>query len=282
MIAAMTAVSFNLLLGYTGVVSFGHSAFFAIGAYTYVLTSLAGITPWLAMLLSPISTGVCAAIIGSFCVRLKWLYFAILTLAFNGLIWTVIIKSEFTGGENGMIGAPIPQILMTRTNLYFFVMLVGIAVLAIMWRIVNSPFGWALRTASLFEGNYTRSQFIGIDVRRYQLISFIGSSVGVGIGGMLLALFSRGAFPTFASVEKTTEILVWPLLGGMNYFFGPAVGAFTFIILSTYTNRVLGPAWPIVLGAVIIVIVLFSPRGIMGFLDARGRALFERPMRGSC
>jgi branched-chain amino acid transport system permease protein len=281
LIMILFAISFNLLFGYTGLLSFGHAAFFSIGSYVtgLVLLHIYPSIP-LAFVTGVVAAAIAAWIIGYFCVRLDEIYFAMLTLAFGMMVHTIIWKwDRLTGGADGLVDIPRPnlnlllfEVDLSSINSYYYFTLVLVAIaLYVLWIIVNSNFGLALRAV---RENSERIQFVGINVRRYRLISFVISGFFCGLAGALFGPFLKSITPSLAFWTKSAEPVFMSLLGGTKIFLGPAVGAVIFMylkeIISGYTEL-----WMIYLGAILIGFVLFLPGGIVGFLNEklRGRRL---------
>jgi branched-chain amino acid transport system permease protein len=281
LIMILFAISFNLLFGYTGLLSFGHAAFFSIGSYVtgLVLLHIYPSIP-LAFVTGVVAAAIAAWIIGYFCVRLDEIYFAMLTLAFGMMVHTIIWKwDRLTGGADGLVDIPRPnlnlllfEVDLSSINSYYYFTLVLVAIaLFVLWIIVNSNFGLALRAV---RENSERLQFVGINVRRYRLISFVISGFFCGLAGALFGPFLKSITPSIAFWTKSAEPVFMSLLGGTKIFLGPAVGAVIFMylkeIISGYTEL-----WMIYLGAILIGFVLFLPGGIVGFLNEklRGRRL---------
>ena len=284
------ATSLNLLVGYTGLVSFGHAAYFGIGAYAAgILMKKLGVSFLLAFPAAGIAAGLFALVFGFFCVRLTRIYFAMLTLAFAQIVWAICFKwNEVTGGEQGMPEIPYPDFgwldrlsgllpfpggLRTSDQFYVLtVVLVGVC-LWLLRRIVDSPFGRMLTT---IRENPERAEFIGVDVRRHELAAFVIAGAFAGLAGGLFGIFNRGVFPDFAYWTKSSEVLIMTLLGGMGAFTGPAVGALVLIWLNqqivSYTEY-----WPLVLGIILIVLLFAFPGGIAGAVSALWRRLGRRP-----
>jgi len=278
---ALFATSLNLLVGYTGLVSFGHAAYFGIGAYTAgILMKKLGLPFLLALPAAAALAAVAALVFGFFCVRLTRIYFAMLTLAFAQIVWAICFKwNEMTGGEQGMpeipypdfvwfesIGQVVPFVGGWRTAEYFYFVSLAV-VAACLWcmrRIVASPFGRMLTT---IRENPERAAFIGVDVRRYELAAFVLAGAFAGVAGGLFGIFNRGVFPDFAYWNKSAEVLIMTLLGGIHTFFGPAVGAAVLIWLNqqivSYTQY-----WPLILGTLLIVLLFAFPGGIGGAAEA--------------
>ena len=286
---ALFATSLNLLVGYTGLVSFGHAAYFGIGAYTTgILMKNAGLSFLLAFPAAGVVAGLCALVFGFFCVRLTRIYFAMLTLAFAQIVWAICFKwNEVTGGEQGMPEIPypsfdavdrvvsaLPALGSYRTSDYFyFTCLVMVALcLWALRRIVASPFGRMLTT---IRENAERAEFIGVNVRRYELAAFMIAGVFAGLAGGLFGIFNRGVFPDFAYWTKSSEVLIMTLLGGMGTFYGPAIGALVLICLNqqivSYTQY-----WPLILGSILVILLFVFPGGLAGALVAVWRRLARK------
>jgi branched-chain amino acid transport system permease protein len=267
LIMALAACSLNLMLGYTGMVSFGPAGLYAVGAYAtaILLTKLKmNIVP--AMMAAPIMAGIIGWAVGWICVRRTKVYFALLTLAFSQVIWTIIFEwYAVTGGDDGIVSIPTPEFLSSIANSYYFCLALVGGCIFILWRIVNSPFG---RTLQAIRENPDRVEFIGINLKRYQLAAFVLSSVFLGVAGSLYCVFSGSAFPDYAHWTKSTDMLVICLLGGIYHFSGPIAGSAIYTILtktlSKYTMQ-----WNLILGVAIVVLVLLMRNGVVGFLSEK-------------
>jgi branched-chain amino acid transport system permease protein len=292
LIWALFATSLNLLVGYTGLVSFGHAAYFGIGAYTTGILMKSGGAPFLlAFPAAGVFAGLCALVFGFFCVRLTRIYFAMLTLAFAQIVWAICFKwNEVTGGEQGMPEIPYPSFEWVErlagvlpvvggyrtSDYYYFTCLIAVG--ACLWtlrRIVASPFGRMLTT---IRENAERAEFIGVNVRRYELAAFIVAGVFAGLAGGLFGIFNRGVFPDFVYWTKSSEVLIMTLLGGMGTFYGPAVGALVLIWLNqqivSYTQY-----WPLILGTILIFLLFVFPGGLAGAATAVWRRIARRQAR---
>jgi branched-chain amino acid transport system permease protein len=287
---ALFATSLNVLVGYTGLVSFGHAAYFGIGAYaTGLLMKKLGVSFLIAFPAAGLIAGLCALVFGFFCVRLTRIYFAMLTLAFAQIVWAICFKwNEVTGGEQGMpeipypscdwvesVAAVLPFVGGYRTSDYFYFTCLFL-VAACFWmlrRIVASPFGRMLTT---IRENAERAEFIGVNVRRYELAAFVIAGAFAGLAGGLFGIFNRGVFPDFAYWTKSSEVLIMTLLGGMGTFYGPAVGAVALIGLNqqivSYTEY-----WPLILGSILVLLLFVFPGGIAGAVIDLWRRLARRP-----
>jgi branched-chain amino acid transport system permease protein len=263
LIMSLAGCALNLMLGYTGMVSFGPAGLYAVGAYTtaILLTRYNTSFVW-AILAAPILAGIAGLIVGWFCVRRSAVYFALLTLAFAQIIWTIIFQwYDFTNGDNGIVNIPVPD-FFSLTNSYYFSLVIVVVCIGLLWMIVHSPFG---KTLQAIRENPGRTEFIAIHVRRYQLAVFVISSIFLGIAGSLYCIFSGSVFPDYAHWAKSTDMLVVCLLGGFFNFSGPVVGSIVYIILSKMISKYT-MFWMFFLGIIIVFLVLYMRNGIMGFL----------------
>lgn len=277
LIMSLFALAFNLLFGFTGLLSFGHAAYFSLGAYSSGMI-LIKVTPSipLAFLIGFLTATFAAWIIGYLCVRLDEIYFAMLTLAFGMMIHTVIWQwDRLTGGADGLVGIPRPHFLFfdlsNNIPYYYFTLIIVVICAAILWLIINSPFGLTLKS---IRENHERVEYLGINMKRYRLISFVISGFFCGVAGSLFAPFEKAISPDIAFWTKSAEPVFMSLLGGMNIVFAPAVGACIFMylkeIISGYTEY-----WMFPLGAILILMVIFLPGGIIGFLHSKLLGLRE-------
>jgi len=274
-ILGLFAMSLNILIGYLGLVAFGHATFFAAGAYTLGLFLQSSIVNNLGSLSIPaaiisaifIST-VLAAFIGAICIRLKDIYFSFLTLAFQMLIYSIILALvSITGGDQGLMGGfPKPPFLGIDLgkpfDFYAFTIFISIITIVLLRQLIESPFGYGLR---MIRDNPDRPAALGFNNQRHKLIAFIIAGSIAGLAGSLQALLDVGAYPEWAFWAKSAEPLFMILLGGMHSFLGPLMGAFIFEILNdfvTANTRYYG----LVLGLVILSFVLGLRRGLLDWL----------------
>ena len=270
LIMGLFAVAFNLLLGYGGMVSFGHAAYYGVGAYTcWLLLKTAGAPFAVAFLAAPVVAAAVALVFGFLCIRLTRIYFSMLTLAFSQIVWAVAFKwYSLTGGDNGLIGIPVPPALAGPRALYLFTAVIAVSVAWVLWRIVNAPFG---RTLLALRENAERAEFVGLHVRRVQLAAFVLSGAVSGLAGALFSLFTRGAFPDYAFWTKSAEVLIMTLLGGPYVFLGPALGAAILIVLNSVVTS-FTEYWPVVLGAILLLLIYVFPGGVTRLFLARAAA----------
>jgi branched-chain amino acid transport system permease protein len=262
------ATSLNILVGYGGMVSFGHAMFFGGGAYAFgLLMQKGGASIPVAILGAIVFCALLGLIIGAICVRLKEIYFSFLTLAFQMLIHSIIITwTSLTGGDQGLMGG-IPRVwgslnLADVQTLYWFSCVLGVVCLFLMRYILQSPFGYTLR---MVRDNADRAQFLGINVWRVRLYAFILASCFAGVGGVIMALFVSGAYPEFSYWTMSGEAVFMILMGGLHAFIGPVVGAGLLMVFNdiiTRTTEYHGLA----LGIIVLFFALGLKRGMTDFV----------------
>ena len=274
-ILGLFALSLNILIGYLGLVAFGHAAFFAAGAYTLglflqssIVNNLGSLSVPAAIISAIFISTILAAFIGAICIRLKDIYFSFLTLAFQMLIYSIILALvDITGGDQGLMGGfPKPPFLGIDLgkpfDFYAFTIFISIITIVLLRQLIESPFGYGLR---MIRDNPDRPAALGFNNQRHKLIAFIIAGSIAGLAGSLQALLDVGAYPEWAFWAKSAEPLFMILLGGMHSFLGPLMGAFIFEILNdfvTANTRYYG----LVLGLVILSFVLGLRRGLLDWL----------------
>ena len=265
LIATIFSVSLHFIMGPGGMHSFGHAAYFGLGAYiAALLVRHLGISMELVLILAPLLTGIAALFFGWFSVRLSGVYLAMLTLAFAQIAWAVIFQwDSLTGGSNGLTGVWPSQLFKDKIAYFYITLALVTFVILAIWRILFSSFGFALRAG---RDSDMRAEAIGIDVKKIQLIAFIIAGICAGLGGVLFA-FSKGSIsPEVIHIGRSIDGLVMVLLGGINALTGPIVGAVTF----TWLHDVIARStdyWRASLGLIILFLVLLFPRGISGSLN---------------
>lgn len=270
---ALYAVSFNVLLGYGGMLSFGHAAFFGVGAYAAaLLTAKSGLPPGVAFACFPVvamgAAAAVAAVVGYFSVRRSGIYFGMLTFAFQMLLYTVALKaSGITGGDDGIAGLKPPGPLAKSSAYYYFALFIVSVALALLHRLVSSPFGMVLRA---LKANPRRTTYVGVDVRRHQLAAFVISGAFAGLAGALFAISSGNVFPNWLNWTASATPIVMAVMGGVSTFLGPALGAAVYVVLEVLIS---GHTvyWPMVMGFVILALVLLMPQGLTGLVRGRPR-----------
>jgi len=262
LIAALFAASLHFIMGPAGMHSFGHAAYFGLGAYAAaLLVRSAGIPMEVALVLAPLAAAAGALLYGWFCVRLSGVYLAMLTLAFAQITWAICYQWDgFTGGSNGLTGVWPAQWLSDKRNYYYLTLALVVGGVLALRRVLFSPFGYALRAG---RDSVLRADAIGIDVKRMQWTAFVIAGLFAGLGGALFA-FSKGSIsPEALHVGKSVDGLVMVLLGGIQTLAGPVVGAVTFTWLHDTVARNTD-YWRAMLGAIILILVLLFPQGIAG------------------
>jgi branched-chain amino acid transport system permease protein len=267
MTAALFACSLHFIMGPAGMHSFGHAAYFGLGAYAAALLALrAGLPMEASLALAPLITALAAALFGWFCVRLSGVYLAMLTLAFGQILWSIFFQwDQFTGGSNGLTGVwPSPWLKDKRVYFYLTLTLTGVGIYALR-RMLFSPFGYALRAS---RDSVLRADAIGMNVQRLQWAGFIVAALFAGLAGALFA-FSKGSIsPDSLGVGRSVDGLVMVLLGGVQTVVGPIVGAVSFTWLQDSIARSTD-YWRAVLGGTILLLVLAFPQGLAGFVQER-------------
>ncbi|MBV1866115.1 MAG: branched-chain amino acid ABC transporter permease [Rhodobacteraceae bacterium] len=274
LIFGLLATSLNILVGYLGAASFGHAAFFAIGGYAcaYFLTTLA-LPLVVSMVGAVLLTAAASLVIGFFCVRLNEIYFSMLTLAFSMLIWAIALKwKSVTGGDDGFVGVAVPEFLGNYFTFFLFTLGVVSVSIIVLMIIGNSTMG---RVFIAIRENQTRASFLGVNVRRMQLIAFVIAGTFAGVAGTLLALYVRGMYPETAFWSQSGHVLIMVLLGGMHAFIGPLLGASVLTLLEVtigqYTEY-----WQVFVGVVLVIVVLAAPEGIYGLVRSVSKRIGGR------
>ena len=280
LILGLFAMSFNLLYGYMGQISFGHAAFFGVGAYATAMLFTALKAPagdigvpefLLSLLVGPPVAALAALFIGFFCVRLTGIYFAMLTLAFGEMLFYIVFSwYSFTKGDDGIQGLLPPAFFQDSANFYYFTLAIVVVALFAMWRITESPFGSALRT---LRDNQRRAAFLGTNVKMHMLANFVIAGAFAGLAGALWGPFSRSVNPGLLGWGESGIAVFMTLIGGAGAFIGPIVGSVIYTMLQAVV-KMYTVYWPLTIGSVILLIVLFAPGGILGIIERR-----LRPMR---
>lgn len=267
LIAVLFATSLHLIMGPGGMHSFGHAAYFGLGAYAAAMFfKTLGLPMMVALLLAPLAAALGALLFGWFCVRLSGVYLAMLTLAFAQIVWSIIYQwDEVTGGSNGMTGVWPAEWLSGKPAYYYLTLCAAVAGILLIRRILFAPFGYALRAG---RDSALRSDAIGINVKRVQWIAFVMAGMVCGVAGALFA-FSKGSIsPETVAVGRSVDGLVMVLLGGVQTLGGPIVGSAVFTWLQDVVVRQT-EYWRALLGLTILVLVLAFPQGIVGFIRSR-------------
>jgi len=279
LIWATYALAFNLVLGHGGLPSFGHGAFFGIGAYAFGLAQLNVTTSlWLCLAIAILAAALGGAIVALFISHRRGIYYALMTIAFAQVFWFIAMKAHgITGGEDGLLKiARLPadfgvvRIELTdNVALYYFALAVFVAVSLLLWRLVHSPFGRVLKA---IKQNETRARFIGYDVWRYKAALLVISAGLSGLAGGMFAMAQASAFPDVMSLHYSGYVVMMTLVGGgLVSFWGPVVGAVAFFLARDVIGAVT-TGWMLWFGLFFVALVLFRPEGLAGvFAGWRGR-----------
>ncbi|MEX2147475.1 MAG: branched-chain amino acid ABC transporter permease [Candidatus Rokuibacteriota bacterium] len=276
LIWGLLAMSLDILIGYTGMVSFGHSAFFGLGMYGAAAALLTVRPPslWLAILYGLVAAGLVAMFVAYFSTRLRDIYFAITTLVFSQIFYVIIFTwTEVTGGENGLAFSQppfsIPGLVSARftsTTLHWFVLAVVALSYLTLRRITQSPFGMVLQS---IRENEPRTRAIGYPVERYKIVAVMLSGLFAGLAGVLYAVQNRFAAPDFVFFLISGEVVIFTVLGGMGTLVGPVVGAASFFMLREVLSRYFTQYYLIPVGIIFVLMVIFMPRGLLGVFRRR-------------
>ena len=285
LIWAIFSLGYNILLGYTGLPSFGHGAFFGIGAFVVGIMQLRVIQGmWIPILTGIIAATFFGAIVGAFLARKRGIYFALLTIAFSQMFWFISWDwDKMTGGEDGLGGinrlpVGIPGLftidLKDILSFYYFVYVIFVVCTILIWIIVNSPFG---RTLQAIRYNETRAKCIGYDTTRYKWLSFTISCAFSGLAGTLYALLRNAAFADVMHWTQSGNVIMMVLLGGgLGNFYGPILGAGVFIVLRDLFSA-LTENWLLIYGLMFMFVIVFLPEGILSFFKkSREKGVFLR------
>ncbi len=263
LIMGLAATSLNLVLGFGGMYQFHHAVFYGIGAYAFALTITRAEAPfWMAILAAPIAGALLGFLMGLICVRLSKLYFGMLQISLGSLVWAIVFRwYSFTNGDDGIHGIPLPEAISSSTGAYYFILISVALCLFLMYRVVNSPFG---KIFQAIRDNPERSEAIGVNVKRHQLIGLVLAAFFAGVAGALYAIVEGSIVPDLLFWTLSLEILIMCLLGGWFTFFGPMIGAAIMLSLRTFAGMYT-EHWTLILGLILLVLIFFLPEGVFGF-----------------
>ena len=277
LIYALAAMGLNLLLGFTGGLSFGHAAYFGLGSYAVgLMLKYATHNVPLALVVGTLTGGIIATVLAPLCVRLRGIYFAMITIAIGQLFYFVAIRwASVTGGYDGLTGFSrhaihaLPGVTWTlgSTGFYYLVLLCFAIGAWLIYAVLNSPLGHSFVAV---RENQKRLRFLGVNVHYYAAASFAISGFIVALAGGLNALLDNFTSPNSLSNNLSGDLVIIAVLGGMRNFWGPFVGAAIFVLVRDYASNVTNN-WMTVIGLIFVLSVLFFPMGIMGFLQRKGK-----------
>lgn len=271
LLTGLLSTSLNLAIGYCGMYQFHHAIFYGLGAYgTALMITKTNLSPYIAFIIGPIVALFFSLIIGLICMRLTKLYFGMLQISLGSLIWAIVYRwYSFTGGDDGIHGIPVPDILANTKGGYYFTLIVVSLSIFILYKLVNSPFG---KTIQGIRDNPVRTASIGINIDTHKLVVLMIAGFFGGVSGMLFVVVDNAVFPDMMFWTYSLEILIMTLLGGMYTFWGPFIGAVIIVSLRTYLSSIT-QYWPMILGIILIIVIIFLPQGIYG--------MFENIMKGN-
>jgi branched-chain amino acid transport system permease protein len=273
---ALFACAFNLLLGYTGLLSFGHAAFFSTAAYvTGYLVKQQAFTPGIGILSGTLAAAALGLIVGNLVVRRQGIYFAMITLALSQLVYFLYLEASFTGGEDGLQAIPRGRLfwvinMENDRTLYYVVLVIFLLGVLLIRRTIRSPFGQVLKA---IRENEARAVSLGYDVNRYKILAFVISAALSGLAGATKAIVFSFVTLTDADWHTSGEVVLMSLLGGMGSVYGPIVGAFSITALENELSDKVGSFVTVIIGVIFVVCVLVFRRGIVGETAALYRRL---------
>jgi branched-chain amino acid transport system permease protein len=269
LLTGLLATSLNLAIGYGGIYQFHHAVFYGVGAYgTALMLTRGGAPAPVAMIVGPLAAAFLSLVMGMVCVRLSKLYFGMLQISLGSLVWVTVYRwYSFTGGDDGIHGVPLPDLIASARGSYYYTLAVTALCLFAMRRIAGSPFG---KTLQGIRDNPVRSEAIGVDVKRHQLAALVIAGFFGGVAGSLFVVVDTSVFPDMMFWTYSLEVLIMCLLGGMYTFWGPFVGSSTLVLLRVFVS-VYTQYWSLILGTILSLVIIFLPDGLLGFFVRRFR-----------
>jgi branched-chain amino acid transport system permease protein len=260
----LLAMSNNFPLGFGGIYQLHHAVFYGIGAYgTALVITKSGLSPWLAFLIGPLVAAALSLIMGIICIRLSKLYFGMLQISLGSLVWAIVYRwYSFTGGDDGIHGVSVPDIISSYQGAYYFTLVITGVCLYIMYRILKSPYGSALQG---IRDNPVRSAMIGVNVKRHQLLALIIAGFFAGVAGTLFVVVDNTVFPDMMFWTLSMEVVIMCLLGGWLTFMGPMLGAAMIVLIRTFVSTYT-VYWALVLGIIFMLVIFFLPNGVLGWI----------------
>ena len=260
----LLAMSNNFPLGFGGIYQLHHAVFYGIGAYgTALVITKSGLSPWLAFLIGPLVAAALSLVMGLICIRLSKLYFGMLQISLGSLVWAIVYRwYSFTGGDDGIHGISVPDIIASYQGAYYFTLIVTGVSLYVLYRILKSPYGSALQG---IRDNPVRSSMIGVNVKRHQLLALIIAGFFAGVAGTLFVVVDNTVFPDMMFWTLSMEVVIMCLLGGWLTFMGPMLGAAMIVLIRTFVSTYT-VYWALVLGIIFMLVIFFLPNGVLGWI----------------
>ena len=264
LIYGLAATSCNLALGFGGLYQFHHAVFYGVGAYgAALMMTKTGLSPWLGFIVGPLIAAVLGLVMGLICIRLSKLYFGMLQISLGSLVWAIVYRwYSFTGGDDGIHGIPVPDLISSGSAGYYFTLIVTLICMYVTYRILKAPFGSVLQA---IRDNTVRSEMIGVNVRRHQLMALVIAAFFAGVAGSLFVAVDTSAFPDMLFWTLSMEMVIMCLLGGWLTFMGPMLGAAVIVALRTFVSTYT-VYWALVLGIIMMLVIFFLPEGVLGWL----------------
>ncbi|MBN2403085.1 MAG: branched-chain amino acid ABC transporter permease [Spirochaetes bacterium] len=267
LVSGLFATSLNFVLGFGGIYQFHHGVFYGIGAYAAALMLLkSGLPSWVGFIAGPVVSAILSLIMGLICLRLSKLYFGMLQVSLGSLVWAVVYRwRSFTGGEDGIHGIPIPELISSPTGAYYFTFIVSAVCFFIIYKMINAPFGSVLQG---IRDNAIRSEMIGVNVKRHQLAALIIAGFFAGVAGVLFVVVDNSVFPDMLFWTLSMEVMIMCLLGGWHIFIGPLTGAALMILFRTFIGT-FTIYWAFIQGIILMIIIFFLPSGVLGYFERK-------------
>ena len=269
LLTGLLATSLNLAIGYGGIYQFHHAVFYGVGAYgTALMLTRSQLPAPLGLVAGPLAAAALSLVMGIICVRLSKLYFGMLQISLGSLVWATVNRwYSFTGGDDGIHGVALPDLISSTGGAYYYTLIVTAISLFALYRIVRSPFG---KTLEGIRDNPVRSAAIGVNVKMHQLAALVIAGFFGGVAGSLFVVIDTSVFPDMMFWTYSLEVLIMCLLGGMYTFFGPLVGSSILVLLRTYVSVHI-PYWHLFLGIILTLVIIFLPDGVLGYVVRRFR-----------
>jgi branched-chain amino acid transport system permease protein len=274
MLFGLLATSNNFPLGFGGIYQFHHAVFYGVGAYTTaVMVTKFGYPFWVSAIAGPLMSAFISLVMGLICIRLSKLYFGMLQISLGSLIWVIVYRwYSFTGGDDGIHGITLPDVLSSYSGAYYFTLIVTGLCLYCMYRIIKSPYGIVLQG---IRDNPVRSEMVGVNVRLHQLLALVIAGFFAGVAGILFVVVDNTVFPDMLFWALSMETIIMCLLGGWLTFMGPMLGAAVIMALRTFVSAYT-VYWALVLGIIMVLVIFFLPNGILGWFTGKFSSRTER------
>jgi branched-chain amino acid transport system permease protein len=270
LVTGLLATSLNMVLGFGGMYQFHHCVFYGVGAYSAALMlTKTNLPAWMGFIAAPVVATLLSLVMGIICIRLSKLYFGMLQLSLGSLVWAIVFRwYSFTGGDDGIHGIPLPDLISSGRGAYFFTVIITALCLILMYLIINSPFGRAFQA---IRDNPERGEAIGINVKKHQLIGLMIAGFFAGVAGSLFMVVEGSVFPDLLFWTLSMEVLIMCLLGGWFSFLGPMLGAGIMVSLRTMVG-IYTEYWTMILGIILMLLIFFLPEGALGYFVEKFKA----------